>query len=77
MSDAIADVTLHLDEDTTHDEREKIRDKLLALDGVVAAAYHDERPHLIVIGYDPEIINSIEFVKTAKNSGYHAELVGI
>ena len=77
MSDLLADVTLHLDENTTHEEREKIRDKLLELDGVMAAACHDERPHLIVIGYDPEVINSIEFVNTAKKNGYHAELVGI
>ncbi len=77
MSDLMADVTLHIDENTTHDEREKFRDVLLAMDGVMAAAYHDEKPHLILIEYDPRVVNSIEFVHTAKNSGFHAELIGL
>ena len=77
MSDLMVDVTLHIDENTTHDQREEFRDVLLALDGVMAAACHDEKPHLMVIEYDPEIINSIEFVNAAKRSGFHAELIGI
>lgn len=76
MSDLMVDVTLHVDEDTTHDEREKFRDTLLALDGVMAAACHDEKPYLFLIEYDPDVINSIEFVNTAKKSGFHAELIG-
>lgn len=76
MSDLMVDVTLHLDENTTHDEREQFRDTLLAMDGVMAAACHDEKPHLIIIEYDPDGVNSIEFVNAAKKSGYHAELVG-
>lgn len=76
MSDLMVDVTLHIDEDTTHDQREEFRDTLLALDGVMAAACHDEKPHLMLIEYDPETINSIEFVNAAKKSGLHAELIG-
>jgi len=76
MSDQMVDVTLHLDEDITHDQREEFRDTLLALDGVMAAACHDEKPHLMLIEYDPETINSIEFVNAAIKSGLHAELVG-
>lgn len=76
MSDVMVDVTLHLVENTTHDERERFRDTLLALDGVMAAACHDEKPHLMVIEYDPDIINSIEFVNTAKKTGFHAEMIG-
>ena len=77
MSDLMVDVTLHIDEATTHEQREDFRDVLLALDGVMAAACHDEKPHLMLIEYDPEIINSIEFVNAAKRSGFHAELIGI
>lgn len=45
MSDLMTGITLHIDEDTTHDEREAFRSILLDLDGVMAAAYHDEKPH--------------------------------
>lgn len=75
MGKVDAGVTLHIDENTTHDEREGFREALLGLDGVMAAAYHDERPHLVVIVYDPALVKSIDFVHVAKNRGLHAELI--
>ena len=77
MKTNLAEVTLHIDEDTSHDEREKFRDVLLSMDGVMAAAYHDEKPHLIMIEYNPDVINSIEFVDAAKKQSLHAELIGL
>ena len=71
-----AEVTLHIDEETAHDQRESFRDRLLVKDGVIAASCHDERPHLMLIEYDPEIINSKEFLAEASNTGLHAELIG-
>jgi hypothetical protein len=72
----LAEVTFHIDEGTSHEEREAFRDVLMAMGGVVAAAYHDEKPHLMLIEYNPDIINSIEFVNAAKKHGLHAELIG-
>jgi len=40
---------MHIDENTSHEDREVFRDALLGMDGVMAAAYHDEKPHLMVI----------------------------
>jgi hypothetical protein len=77
METGLAEVTLHIDEKTSHEERDKFRDVLLSMEGVMAAAYHDERPHLIMIEYNPAVIQSIAFVDTAKTHGYHAELIGL
>jgi hypothetical protein len=76
MDVKLADVTLHIDENTSHDERENFRDVLLAMDGVMAADCNDKTSHLMLIEYDPDVINSIEFVNAAKKHGLHAELVG-
>ena len=76
MGTKLAEVTLHIDEDTSHDERESFRDVLLAMDGIMAAAYHDEKPHLMLIEYNPDVIHSIEFVNAANKHGLHAELIG-
>jgi len=76
MDPRLAEVTFHIDEGTTHDEREKFRDVLLAMDGVFAAACHDEQPHLMLIEYNPDVINSSEFLDAAKKHGLHAELIG-
>ena len=75
MGNVDAGVTLHVDEETTHDERESFRDELLNLDGVMAAAYHDDRPHLMVIVYDPALVKSTQFVDIANSRGLHAELI--
>jgi len=76
MDTKLAEVTLHIDETTSHDERESLRDALLAQEGVMAAAYHDEKPHLMLVEYNPDAVNSIEFVNAAKRHGLHAELIG-
>jgi hypothetical protein len=77
MSNQIADITMHIDENTTHEARERLRDKLLSMDGVMAAAYHDEKPHLMVMAYDPDTVKSSIFVKLAQEQGLHAELIGL
>jgi hypothetical protein len=75
MGNVDAGVTLYIDENTTHDERESFRDALLSIDGVMAAAYHDEKPHLMVVIYDPGLVTSIEFINVASNRGLNAELI--
>jgi hypothetical protein len=77
MSNQIVDITMHIDENTSHEDRERLRDELLGLDGVMAAAYQDEKPHLMVMAYDPGAVKSSTFVKIAQEQGLHAELVGL
>ena len=77
MNTKLAEVTLHIDEGISHDERERFRDVLLAMDGVMAAAYHDEKPHLMLIEYNPDAVNSTRFVDAARKQNLHAELIGL
>ncbi len=77
MMTKMVDVTLHIDEDTTHEERESLRDSLLATTGVMFADYRDERPHLMIVGYNPENVAPQVFVTAAQRRGYRAELIGI
>ena len=77
MNTRLAEVTLHIDEDISHDEREAFRDILLAMDGVMAAACHDAKPHLMLVEYNPDAVNSISFVDAAKKKNLHAELIGL
>ncbi len=77
MSTTMLDVTLHIDEETTHNERESLRDAFLSKKGVMTADCRDERPHLMIVGYDPEDITTMELLATVKNCGYHAELIAM
>ncbi len=77
MSTTMLDVVLHIDEETTHDEREDLRDAFLRKKGVMTADCRDDRPHLMIVGFDPENIKSVDLLAMAKNQGYHAELIAM
>lgn len=77
MSTRMADVTVHIDEAISHNELEALRDKVLQQKGVIAAAYHDEKPHLMMVEYDPDAVTSKNILKTVESAGVHAELVGL
>ena len=77
MTTKMVDVTLHLDEEVSNEDREEFRDSLLHLNGVMAVASPDAKPHLVTIEYDPDEINSSEFLKTAQARSMHAELIGM
>jgi hypothetical protein len=68
MSIHMTDVTFHLDEKLEHDAREKVRDTLLAQDGVMAAASKDETPHLVVVEYGPDLIDPISILGMLKKA---------
>lgn len=77
MSTTMLDVTLHIDEKTSHDEREDLRDAFLKKRGVMSADCRDSTPHLMIVGFDPEDISTSDLLATAKRSGYHAELIAM
>lgn len=77
MNPKTVDVTLHVDENTTPDQREMLRDELLAVEGVMAAIVHDDKPHLFIVEYDPDTVEPQHFLKVAEKQGLHGELVGL
>jgi len=77
MTDKIVDITLHIDEETSSKERNVLCDTLLDMPGVMSASCRDKHHHLMVIEYDPDMINPKEFVVAAEHRGYHSELIGM
>lgn len=77
MSDNMVDVIIHLHEDTSHADREALRDQLLAHQGVMSADYHDNKPHLFLVVYDPDVVSSKDLLELASKRGLHAKLAGL
>lgn len=73
----MTDVTIHIDETTDHERRTEIADTIRAHKGVMAVAHHDEKPHLMIIEYDPDTVTSRELLQIALDQGVHAELIGL
>jgi len=77
MSKKMVDITLHINEETSRENREAIRDRILAQDGVMAVDYHDDKPHLLIVEYDPDTISSTKFLEIVEEFDMHAELIGL
>ncbi len=77
MDIKIVDVTIHIDETLEEARRPQLVDKIREQDGVVAVGYHDEKPHLMVVEYNPDKTSSSDLLETIKGEGLHAELIGL
>ncbi len=73
----MADVTMHIDETVGHERRTKIADTVRGHNGVMAVAHHDEKPHLMIIEYNPDAVTSQELLQVVLDQGVHAELIGL
>lgn len=77
MNANLADVTIHIDETLTHNAMEKIRDAVVGSDGVGSASFHDNQPHMMMVLYDPNKLNSHKLLGIVESKGVHAELIGL
>jgi hypothetical protein len=77
MQTKMADVTIHIDEETSIYDQEALRDKLLQQNGVMAADFNGDKAHLMVVAYNPDVINSSQFLTVIHNMNLHAELIGM
>ena len=77
MAIEMVDVTIHIDETLDHAHLEQLRDRMLGESGVMGAVYHDEKPHLMIVEYDPTKNSSENLLNAIKTQGVHAELIGL
>jgi len=73
----LPDVLVHLDETLNHDRLAAIEARLREEAGVVSVAFHDDKPHMMVVAYDPQAITEKAILDRVIAEGVHAELVGL
>jgi hypothetical protein len=72
-----ADVVIHVDETVDHDRRLEIAGIVRTHAGVTDVINHDERPHLMIVRYDPRLVTAEGLLAVVRANGVHAELVGL
>ena len=77
MSNNLVDVTIHIDEDLSPEVRLTIEESIRALDGIVSVHNSSKTPHLTVVEYDMDEMDSLRILKRVTDQGVHAELVGL
>ena len=73
----LVDVTLHIDENLSAEQRETIEESLRALDGVVSVHNSEKTAHLTIVEYNPAVMESQKILKRVTDQGVHAKLVGL
>jgi hypothetical protein len=43
----------------------------------MGVAHHDEKPHLMIVEYNPDAVAARELLQLVLDQGVHAELVGM
>lgn len=72
----IADVMVHIDETLDHRHLEGLSGMMHEVEGVVSVGLHDNKPHLMIVGYNPQMIQSRQVLDSVTAQGLHAELIG-
>ncbi len=73
----LVDITLHIDENLNTEQRETLEESLRALDGVVSVHNSDKTPHLTIVQYNREAMDSQRILKRVTDQGAHAEIIGL
>ena len=74
---ALTDVTIHIDKDTDNATRTNVESGLRIIDGVVSVHMPEDKPHLVVVEYNPEKTNSSHLLTMVKELAGHAEMIGL
>ena len=77
MDIPLADVIVHIDEALPKEQRGQIEEQLRSMAGVVSVHNPDDKPHLAVVQYNPDLSSSGAILDMVKGQGVHAELVGL
>ena len=77
MTTNSADVMLHIDETLPADQLRTLESHLYKMGGVLSATNRDDKPHMIMVTYDPRKVQSHDILVKVQNEGIHAQLIGL
>ncbi len=70
------DVVIHINEELDASHRESFSSKVCRVNGVISADLQENRPHLMIVAYNPVETKSYEVLSGVEKQGVHAQLVG-
>jgi hypothetical protein len=70
-----ADIMLHLQDELDPKAASELESEIHSIPGVIAARFN--KPHLLVVSYDPDDLRSETLLSHVQSKGYIAQLVGM
>ena len=77
MTANYSDVIVHIDETLPSDQLKTLEDHIYKIGGVKTAYNRDDKPHCILVTYDPGKVKAHDILVKVRSEGVHAELVGL
>jgi len=77
MEIKMVDVVVHVDESIDKSARTAMEDKVRGVDGVLSVGQHDDKPHLMIVEYDPDKTSSGAILTCVRDQGVHAKIIGL
>ncbi len=71
------DVLVHIDETLDQEEQADIDGSVRSLNGVFSVHIPTQKPHLMLVEYNPDWTNAKDILAFVTHNGLHAELVGL
>jgi len=75
MDIKMTDIMLHIDEDLDKEHQEALETIMRSQEGVIGLGYHENRPHLMIVEYNPDCITDQNLLDCVIQQGLHAEIV--
>ena len=73
----LVDLLVHVNEPLESAERNALEEELRKCEGVIAPRFNEKTPHLLLVAYDPQAVDSRSLLDRVRLSGYAAQLVGM
>ncbi len=73
---SMTNLVIHIDEALDAPRREALVDAVHGANGVIALGYHNEKPHLMIVVFNPEDLASADVLNLAQSQGIHAGFTG-
>ncbi|MCW9012989.1 MAG: ATP-binding protein [Gammaproteobacteria bacterium] len=77
MDIKMTDIMLHIDETLDRPHQLELEQYMRNQFGVIGLGYHAEKPHLMIVEFNPDRTTPLELLHSVENRGLHAELVGL
>ncbi len=72
-----ADVTLHIDQELSEEQLTDLETDFRQRDGIVSVHFNPAKTHLLLVKYNPKLVNSKDLLDILRYRGLHGELVGL
>ncbi|TNF39150.1 MAG: ATP-binding protein [Gammaproteobacteria bacterium] len=77
MDIPMIDVMLHIDETLNPVQQQILEKHMRNHTGVIGLGYHTDKPHLMIVEYNPDQTTPNRLLQVVAGHGLHAELIGL